>query len=256
MAMTLPDELSRKHTKSFLGHLEDLRRTALWCLVCYALGLVLAIPLAPGLLHVLKGPVAMAGLDPDRFLRVLQVTGGFSIAMRLIVWGGLLFSLPFLIFLIAGFVFPGLTQRERRASTVAMAVAVLLFAGGVTMGYYMTLPVAVQLMIRISAWLNVPCEFVELSDYVGFTLKLLIAFGLAFELPVVVLLLGSLGIVTSSQLREKRRHAIVVLLIIAMFLTPPDPITQVLMAAPMALLYEICIWVLYGLEKRRRHELA
>jgi sec-independent protein translocase protein TatC len=124
------------------------------------------------------------------------------------------------------------------------------------MGYFVTLPVALELMLRINRWLGVRCEFVELGDYVSFVLKLLICFGLAFELPVIVLALGTVGVVNSGQLRRYRRHVIVGLLVAAMLLTPPDPVTQLLMAAPMALLYEACIWLVRLIERRRGEQEA
>jgi len=250
--MTLPDELSEKHTKSFLEHLEDLRRTLIACAACLAVGLAIAIPLAPHILELLKIPVTLAGQDPVTFLRVLQVTGGFAIATKIVFWSGLLISTPFLVVIIARFVFPGLTLHERRSVIRALLIAAVLFAAGACLSFFTTLPMAIRIMVRASDWLGVPCEFVELGDYVGFSLLLLLAFGLAFELPVVVLLLGTLHIVTSTQLREKRRHAIVILLIIAMFLTPPDVISQLLMGIPMILLFEACIWILHVRERRER----
>jgi sec-independent protein translocase protein TatC len=92
---------------------------------------------------------------------------------------------------------------------------------------------------------------VELSNYVAFVLKLLISFGLAFQLPVILVALGSAGIVSATQLREKRRHVIVGLMVAAMLLTPPDPLTLLLMAIPLILLYEICIWIVLVKERRR-----
>ena len=98
-------------------------------------------------------------------------------------------------------------------------------------------------------WLNINPQW-QVSSYVTFALHLLIAFGVAFEMPVVVVVLGRLGIVNSTQLRERRRHVIVILLIVAMLLTPPDPITQLAMAIPLYLLYEISIWVVRIWERK------
>ena len=245
-------DLASRHTKPFLEHLEDLRRTMLWCAGFLAVGMALAIPLAPRILELLKAPVARNGLDPAEFLRVLRVAGGFSIALRVVFWSGLLGASPFIVCAIGHFVFPGLTVRERKSVLGAAGFAVLLFAGGVLMGYLVTLPVALRVMLAINRWMHVTCEFVELSDYVAFALKLLMAFGLAFELPVVLLALGGLGILSSDQLRRKRRHVIVGLMVLAMLLTPPDPLTQLLMAVPMALLYEACIWLIWLREKSRK----
>jgi len=109
-------------------------------------------------------------------------------------------------------------------------------------------------MFRIGEWLGKSAPFFELSNYVSFCLRLLVAFGFAFELPVVLLALGRLGIVSSSQLREKRRHAIVALMVLSMLLTPSDPYTMILMAVPLVILYELCIWIIWGWERRRGRE--
>ena len=235
--------------KSFLGHLEDLRATILWCVGLLLCGMLAAIPLAPSILGILKVPLESTGVDPESFLQVIRVAGGISVGMKIVFWAGLLISLPFMSLAIGLFVFPGLTRRERRAVVGAMGFAAVLFTAGVWMGYSVTLPIAMQVLFRVNAWLGVACEFVHLSDYVSFVLKLLLAFGLSFELPVVVLLLGHLGILSSSDLREKRPYVIVALLVIAMLLTPPDPVTQILMALPLALLYEGCIWVIWFRER-------
>jgi len=248
------EDVSFNHARSFLEHLEDLRRTVLWGAVSLAAGMVIAVPLAPLILKWLKAPLKRAGLDPESFLRVLRVTGGFSISMRIIFWSGLLIGVPFMVLAVANFVFPGLTRRERRCVSYASLFGAVLFTGGVCMGYFITLPVALQLMLRINNWLGVTCEFVELSDYVGFVMKLLIAFGLAFELPVIILALGSTGIITSDQLRGKRRYVIVGLMVAAMLLTPPDPFTLLMMAVPMALLYELCIWIIRFNELKSRSQ--
>jgi len=249
--MTLPDDKERTHEKPFLEHLEDLRRTVFWCAVFLAAGILIAIPPAPLILEIIKTPVQKAGLLPQEFLKVMRVTGGLSIAMRVIFWSGLLVSMPGIVFVVGSFVFPGLTQREKKSLVNASIFAGVLFVGGVCMGYFVTLPVALGVMLRINSWLGVSCEFVELADYVGFVMRLLICFGLAFELPVLVLALGSLDIVSAEQLRSKRRYVIVGILVFAMVLTPPDPLTQILMAVPMILLYEVCIWVI-GVKGKRR----
>ncbi|MBL7076507.1 MAG: twin-arginine translocase subunit TatC [Kiritimatiellae bacterium] len=243
------DELHTYGTKPFVEHLDDLRRTILWSLVSLGVGMGIAFPLAPYVLAFLKVPVARAGKDPETFLRVLRVAGGLSITLRIGFWGGLLLALPFIIVAIGWFVFPGLTARERRAVRTALWVAVLLFATGVAFGYFLVLPAVVQLMLRINEWLGLTSEFVELGDYVSFVLRLLIAFGLAYEMPVVVVALGHLGIVTSRSLRSYRRHVIVGLLVAAMLLTPPDPLSQLMMALPLVVLYEICIWIVWARQR-------
>jgi len=237
--------------KPFLDHLEDLRRTLLWCLAVLILGVLIAIPIAPDILDILKRPVAETGRNPADFLKIIDVMGGMAVAIRVVLWSGLLFSLPLIVCLVGSFVFPGLLANEKRTTIGAAVLAVLLFLTGVALGFSI-IPAALKAMFRVSEWMNAAPDFVRLPDYVSFVLKLLIAFGLMFELPIVVLALGAMGLVSSPQLREYRRYVIVGLFISAMLLTPPDPFTQVLMAAPMTLLYEACIWILWLHEKRSR----
>ena len=250
--MTSPDEtLSEKHKKPFIAHLEDLRRTILWIAAFLILGMLAAIPLTPWVVKLVKIPLAKTGVNPDDFLKVFTVSGGFNIAMKVIFWTGLLISVPFIVFQIGMFVFPGLTRREKRAVLYASGFAGLLFLAGVLMGYFFAVPVALVCLFQINAWLGVSCAFVELSNYVAFVVQLLICFGLAFELPIVILALGALGLVSSRWLRDKRRHAIVVLMFVAMVLTPStDAFTMLIMAVPMIALYEFCIWAVWFKEKR------
>lgn len=239
-------------SKPFLAHLEDFRNTVLWCVIILAVGMVIAGVLAPRILELLKRPVAVAGRDPEVFLKVIHLAGGFSVAMRIVLWGGILLSIPGLVVAIGSFVFPGLTERERRVVLRSLGFAGVLFAGGVCMGYFMTMPIAVKMMLRINDWLGVSSEFVDLGDYVSFVLKLLLTFGIVFEMPVVVVALGSAGILNSTVLREKRRHVIVLIMIVSMFLTPQDPFTMLMMAAPLIVLYEVCILIIRSGEMRKR----
>ncbi|MBC8453666.1 twin-arginine translocase subunit TatC [PVC group bacterium] len=243
------DDLPDLHKKSFLGHLEDLRSTILWSLLFLLVGIVIAIPLAPFLVEILSYPIETADLHEKISLKVIHVGGPVLIAMKLILWTGILLSIPFIVLTVARFVFPGLTKKEKTVAIRGATLAVLLFISGVIMGYVWTLPVALKVTISIGEWLKSPAEFWETSNYVSFVLRLLIAFGLAFQLPVVVLALGKLGIIDSSQLRSKRRHVIVGLMIMAMFLTPSDPFTMVLMATPLIALYEGCIWIIWAGER-------
>ncbi len=239
-----------RDVKPFLSHLEDLRKTVVYCFVSLLVGMLIAFPFTADILNLLKEPMARAGLDPAEYLKVTQIAAGFSIAMRIIFWGGLMISMPALLYFIARFVFPGLTQRERRTISRSLLASVGLFATGVSMGYFMTVPVGIRVMTQITAKVGVAYDFIELADYVSFVLKLLLAFGLAFELPVIVLILGSLGIVDSVGLRNKRRHVAVGLLVMAMILTPSDPWTMLMMAVPLVGLYEVCIWLIWFREKK------
>lgn len=239
--------------KPFLEHLEDLRVTLIRCLISLGIAVLVTVPFAPSILRLLQRPLRAVTEHPEDFLRSLEVAGAFSLTVRLCFWSGLLIAIPFLLFFIGQFVFPGLTKLERHVIFRGLFVAVGLFAFGVALGYTITLPVALGVMYRWHHWLGIRPEWV-VTDYVVFVIHLLIAFGLAFEMPVVIFILGKIGIVSAEQLKAKRRHAIVGLLVLAMVLTPPDVVTQLIMAVPLILLYEICIYILVATERRRDAE--
>lgn len=245
--MTIEDQ-----PKPFLEHLADLRTTLLGCLAAWGLGMAVVLPFAPRLFTLLRAPLAGVTEHPEQFLRSLEITGGFAIALQIVLWGGLLVSAPFITFLLARFILPGLTLRERKAIIGSLGFVVALFILGVGIAYFITLPVALKIMFGLHDWLGIRAEWTAVS-YVSFAVKLLLAFGLAFELPVVVVVLGYLGIVSAAFLRAKRRHAVVVILLLAMLLTPgPDVFSQVVMAVPMMLLYEACIWIVWLAERKRQ----
>ena len=249
--MSDEDMTAKKATKPFLEHLEDLRKTLIWSFVALIAGMAVACPFAGAILDVLKHPLVLAGRDPKILLRTMDIVGGFAVTMRIVFWSGILIAAPFITLLVGRFVFPGLTQNERRAVKRSLWAVVLLFVFGVCVGYFTTLPTALRIMFGVADWVGAPLGPVMIGSYVTFCLQLLLGFGLAFELPAILVVLGNLGIITSRQLREKRRHAIVVILIVAMVLTPPDVASQMLMATPLLVLYEISVWILRGKEARR-----
>ena len=234
--------IPKDNTKPFLEHLSDLRVTLLECLAAWAAGMLIVFPLVPRIFGMLSCPLRAVTDSPERFLRSLEITGGFSIAMQILLWGGLLLGAPAITFFLAKFILPGLTMLERRVVLGSLGFVAFLFAAGVTIGYIVTLPVALKVMFGIHGWLGISAEWTAVS-YISFALKLLLAFGLAFEIPVIIVGLGCFGIVSSLALRRVRRHAVVAILILAMLLTPPDVVTQMVMAVPMIFFYEACIWI-------------
>lgn len=159
-------------------------------------------------------------------------------------FGGLLLSLPFVVFFIGLFVMPGVRDIERKVLTRISMFSGGLFLAGIYMGYKVTLPLALGLMLKIGGQLGGESIWFY-NKYIGFALQLLLAFGVAFQMPVVILILGRMGLVSSNSLRAGRPYVIVGIFVLAMILTPPDVVTQILMAAPLILLYEFCIWFLY-----------
>jgi len=245
-------DLGRDKPKPFLQHLEELRWTILWSLTALVAAMLVCLPLAPFIFRRLCAPLSKVTAHPEMFLRSLEITGAFSIALQLVVWSGVILSAPVILLLIGRFVFPGLTGQERKMARVAGVLAFFLFILGVALGYFLTLPIALKIFFRIHAWLGVQAEWTAPS-YINFSMQLLLLFGLAFELPMVIMALGYFKIISSAFLRSKRRHAIVVILVLAMVLTPgPDVISQVVMAVPMFMLYELSVWVVWLFERRNQ----
>ena len=146
--------------------------------------------------------------------------------------------------------FPGLKAIEKKVIVRSSGFVVILFAAGVSLGYFVTLPIALKMLM----WWNDYMEATPLwtlPKYITFCTQIIMAFGLVFQMPVIILILGKMGLVTAQQLREKRRHVIVLLLVLAMLLTPPDVFTQLIMAGPLVILYELCIWMLRALERKK-----
>ncbi len=253
--MTLPDEseTSGLLVKPLLAHLNDLRRALMWALGALLIGMIIAARFAPDFYRILKAPLHGVVANPDLFLRNIEVTGGVSIAMQTILWGGLLLSAPAILCAIGWFVFPGLKLNERRAILGGLLFAAILFISGVLMCYHLALGPALKIMLWFNEWMGFKVEFWLVTSYIGFVLKLLLSFGLTFELPVVLLILGHLGIVNSDQLRRTRRHAIIIILILAMVITPTqDPFSMLLLAVPLIALHELCIWMIWAKERRKR----
>lgn len=234
--------------KPFLEHLEDLRRVLIRSALAMLAGMVVALIYTPQILAALKQPLHGLVENPDVFLRSIEVAGAFTATLRIAFWSGLVLAAPLLVLIIGAYLVPALTPAERRAISGVGVMSLVLFAVGVWMGYRFTLPFALRAMFGLHGWIGVAAEW-TLTSYVTFATQLLIAFGLSFELPVVLLVLGRLGLISSATLRTYRRHAIVGILTLAMVLTPPDVFSQILMGVPLILLYEACIWVIWSWER-------
>jgi sec-independent protein translocase protein TatC len=226
--------------RPFMEHLFDLRDCLIRCAAAWVLCEILIVPFAPKITAWLVAP---AGLSKD-MVQGLEWTAGFSILIKIMLWGGTALSLPFLLFFLLRFVFPGLKRSERTIILFVLFVSTILFSVGVWMAYAQTLQIAIQVLQQVNAWIGIKVDIVRLDEHVGIVIKTIIAFGLALQLPLLLLVLGWIGLISSEALRTRRRLAIVAIFVIAMVLTPPDPVSQILMAVPMCVLYEICIWVI------------
>ena len=242
--MRNPDERNDPQ-RPLLEHLTALRDMFLFDAAAWVACVVLACVFSPDVLAWLKSPAAAN----EELLQGLDLTSGFSTMMAIALWGGTALSFPFLVYAALRFVFPALTNREKAMLLTILVSGSVLFLVGVGLAYGKTLPLVVSAFQAINGWIGLPVTAVRIEGYISIVLKTIIAFGLVFQLPLVIFVLGWFGLVTSESLRAKRRAAIVAAFVVAMFLTPPDPMSQLVMAVPLCLLYELSIWAVWLRER-------
>jgi len=253
----MPRHVNPKGEMPFLDHLEELRWRILWSLVsvvvCTGIGFALVYYFE--VLELLVMPVREAWNDPDLRLIYLSPADPFFVMLRLAIYCGLILSLPILVYQLWAFLSPALEKREKRAVIPALYLGLVLFVAGVALAYFAALPVTLAFF---QGFMTASLDGqLEINKTLGFIVKMLLAFGAVFELPIVIMILSALGLVTPAFLREKRRHAIVLITILASFITPGDAITlTVMMMFPLLLLYEFGIFLSVGIYrgKRRRAE--
>lgn len=226
----------------FIAHFIALRNCIVRSFLSWVIAMIVIAPFAPKIIWWLQAPLRNAGLDQQGVtIEGLEVGVGFSLFMTTMIWGGTILALPFLIYYIFSFIFPGLRRHERNLVSATLLVGLLLFFLGAWLCYGFTLTLAMDTLMAMNHWMNVPVTILRADAYMGFVLKMLLAFGLAFQFPLVLLVLGWLGIVSGEGLRKHRAMVIIIVFTVAMFLTPPDPLSQIIMAVPMCILYEITI---------------
>jgi sec-independent protein translocase protein TatC len=234
----------------FLDHLEELRWRVLWSLlaviVCAIIGFLLVTRL--DVLGLLVAPIEPF-LNGTK-LKYLSPTEPFFITLKLAVAVGLILASPIVIYQVWAFLAPALLPSEKRVIIPALYMGLVLFGAGVAMAYYAALPVTLKFTMGFQT--ESLEQSIVISEYLSFVTRLLLAFGVVFELPVVILILSALGLVTPQFLAAKRRHAIAIIAVTASILTPGDVITlTVMMMVPLILLYELSI-ILSRLVSRRR----
>ncbi|NPA51011.1 MAG: twin-arginine translocase subunit TatC [Epsilonproteobacteria bacterium] len=170
-----------------------------------------------------------------------QVGGAFFVAMKVALYAGIFLAVPVILWQFWLFVAPGLYENEKKMVLPFIVGGTIMFIIGVLFAYYIVMPFGFQFLITFGAFLFTP--LINIEDYIGFFFKIMLGFGIAFELPVVTYFLALLGLVTDKTLKNFFKYAIVLIFILAALLTPPDVLTQLLMALPLIILYLISILV-------------
>jgi sec-independent protein translocase protein TatC len=224
----------------FLEHLEELRWRVAYSLIALVVGGAIGLFVVDyfGVMGLLIEPVLP--YLPDGRLNYFDPISPFMVYFKLSLVVGFILAFPVIVYQVWGFLSPGLTEREKKWIVPSLYFGVVLFAVGVSMGYFWVLPITFEVLTGFQT--EYLANEMEVNNYLAFVTKLLLGFGFVFELPIVVMILSALGIVTPRFLREKRRHAIVAMTVVSIVLTPADLISATMMMVPLLLLYEVSIF--------------
>jgi sec-independent protein translocase protein TatC len=272
--MALDQMNSDEKEMSFLDHLEELRWDIVRSVAAIMIFMILAFVFAPWIFDNIVFAPANAQFPTFRALCRLAdyldkpalcvteipfkiqsryVTGQFSMQFAAAFVIGLIVAFPYVFWEIWRFIKPGLYQTEKNSSRGAVLAVTFLFLLGVSFGYYVLCPMSMWFFSTYSISDVIVNEF-DITSYVQTIIALVFGSGVLFQLPVVIFFLTRIGLVTPKFLRTYRKHAIIIILVLAAIITPPDPLSQTIIALPLYLLYEISI-LISGMELRRKKRL-
>ncbi|KPJ76951.1 MAG: preprotein translocase subunit TatC [Deltaproteobacteria bacterium SG8_13] len=222
----------------FTAHLEELRKRLIVCFVAIGIGFVASYGFKEYLFSILVHPLRQVMKNGETLIYT-GLPEAFFTYLKVSLLSGLMLATPVLLYQFWMFVAPGLYRKERRILIPIVLLSSLFFIGGSLFGYFIVFPWGFKFFLGFATDYIRPLP--SMKEYLGFSAKLLLAFGLVFELPLVITFLARLGLVTVPFLKKNRKYAVLLFFAGAAILTPPDVVTQVMMALPLMLLYEISI---------------
>lgn len=222
---------------TMMQHFSELRRRILWTFVAFIGAAVLGWCVSPLMQDFLSSP--LMNIWPDGAMLYSGISDGFMIRMSMAFLVAIIVVIPVVLWNLWAFVEPGLKLRERRFIFPILILSPILFLLGAGFAFYVLLPFVFRFFININESLSVPSLLLPVArDYLSFSINLLKVFGIAFQLPLVMVMLNRVGILSRSRVVQMRRYAIVIIAVLAAVVTPPDVVSQILLAVPMWLLFE------------------
>jgi len=222
----------------FTAHLDELRKRLVYCFIAVGAGFIISYGFKERLFQILIKPLVSAMGTGDKLI-FTGLPEAFFTYLKVAFLSGLILAVPVIIYQFWMFVAPGLYEKEKRFLIPIVFLSSFFFIGGSLFGYFIVFPFGFKFFLGFASETIQPLP--SMREYLGFSSKLLLAFGLVFELPIIITFLARLGLVSVDFLKKNRKYALVLFFVGAAILTPPDIVTQIMMAFPLMLLYEISI---------------
>ncbi|HEY0011359.1 MAG TPA: twin-arginine translocase subunit TatC [Allosphingosinicella sp.] len=254
--MSAVEEEGLDETKApLMEHLVELRRRLIWCALAIGLTFGVSIYFARNIFAFLVQPLLRAGQGRLIYTNIFEA---FFTEIKVAFFSAIMLSFPIIANQIWQFVAPGLYAKEKKAFRPFLFVTPFLFALGAALAYYVALPLALHFLLSYQGNVGGVQQdaLPGVGNYLDFVTRFMFGFGVAFLLPVVLMLMERAGLVTRDQLKRGRRYAILIAFVLAAILTPPDVLSQFLLAIPLILLYELSLIAIWITERRRGRALA
>jgi len=232
---------TNEKSMSFIEHLEELRWRLIKSIVSVLLGGIVTFFFIDEILQLLLQPLENIDSANKANLQVLSVQGMFVIKWTIALLGGIIFSVPVITYQTWSFISPGLYANEKGFVVPLVIFSFISFSGGILFSYLILIPYCLNFFSSLSG--DIVLNNFSINHYFSFVTWMLLGSGIVFQLPVVSFLLSTIGLLTPPFMRHYRRHSIVAIFILSSFITPPDPVSMLVMALPLIVLYEISIGI-------------
>jgi sec-independent protein translocase protein TatC len=250
MAQNQADRAELLAQQSLVEHLTELRKRVIYSLFWIAAGFAASFSFSELIFNVVRAPIVPYLKTQSQGLVFTAPMDQFLSHLKVSIFAGVILTAPMWLYQVWKFVAPALYQKERRYMIAFIMAGTLLFSIGITFTYYLVLPAAFKFLLGFGGSVDVP--MITINDYLSFFLTMSFAFGFAFEMPLILVLLGMLNVIDANFLRKFRRFAILIMAVLSGVITPPDALSMMMMLVPLMLLYELSILLLVFLAPKAK----